>query len=261
MPDIRNIPEVKIEELDQLEEKENKELETKVEETLKNKNETRETTGTSKTKENESAQEEQEQTQDIDWKKKFQESQREALALHASVKEKEEKIEELSRPKEISDNELKEKYPEWEEMSEREQKLAREAENTKIRLTNIEAQNSIYHNEKRWSQKIDEQVKEWETLEQFPRITEKKEEFKRFCQKPTHKNIDLETLAKAFLFEVKDSPKKKASTPMTMKKDKGNQVPQKKKWTAEEVMSLRENYPRKYQELVIRGVFDDLEID
>jgi hypothetical protein len=260
MPEIKNIDdvEVKIEDLDQVEPEEESKGQEEEAKTIAGESKTNE-----QPEEGEASQAsagDSEVKNEIDWKTKFQESQKEAIALHGKNQKLQGQIEELSRPKEVSENQLKEKYPEWEEMSAREQRLAKDYENTQLRLTNLEAQNSVYHNEKKWVSLVDNQIKEWDTYEKFPGIVERPEEFKRYCQKPQHKNIDLETLAKSFLFEVKDPIKKKASAPISTSKSKATKGEGKKKWTADEVRAIRINQPSKYQKLVMSGALDDIDL-
>lgn len=142
---------------------------------------------------------ESDQTPEVDYKKKFANSTRENQVLMAKLKKLEQKLDQLSITAPVTEQELSENYPDWDEFTQSEQKLLRElhalkkskAESDKQLITLLE--------------KEETQQALKEAYVSFPQLKEHKGEFIKYINKPTHKGAPIPVLARSFLFEGNSS--------------------------------------------------------
>lgn len=139
-------------------------------------------------------------------KKKFSESSREAQIIAQNKKQLEEQIDEAQNMPEPTEEELKYEFPEWETLTDFEKRLAKDnLYQKRINERIKEIRNQQKEAEKRINERIVE-VEEFlidaEILKKFPDLEKKEEEFKKFATKSTRLTLDLEDLAKLFLFDM-----------------------------------------------------------
>lgn len=197
---------------------------------------------------------EEETQEEIDYREKFKSSQKEALRLREENLKLLEEKERLAEKKEVTIQELKDQYPDWDDMTEKEQALAKKDANNEIRIKALEARNQMYLNEKRLNREIGDQIELWEATSQYKDIISHKEDFRRYCKQDGNKGLELEKLAKLFLYELPPEKKVKGSTPMATSKNKIQEEP-KKGISVEDSAALRRNNPREWQRLLKEGAF------
>lgn len=190
-------------------------------------------------------------------KNKNKASQQEALVLIEKNKELEARLSKKVEPVEVTDDYLKNKYPDWEEMTLGEQRatrIAEEARQDSLRANNelleINKKTNEFNNDRQWSEKVDTFANDIQLVEQYPSLKGRIDELKIFCNRPTRKGMPLEDLVKIFLFE---SPAKAPEIKRHLFNAPGgvnNGKPPQKGITASEAKILREQKPKLYNKLV-----------
>ena len=141
-----------------------------------------------------------------DYKKKFVSSQREAKVLHSKLKG----FEKASEVPDPTDQDMVKEYPDWEDMSDFEKKIAKndwknERRNQAIDQVIVESKNVD-----NWNKKVDDFIADPANLVKNPRLEGKLEDFQIFAEKPSRRNVDFEDLVSAFLFNLDENkPAKK----------------------------------------------------
>lgn len=146
-----------------------------------------------------------------DYQKKFIESTREALVINAKNKQLNKAIEEAGQINDVTDDEVKAEFPEWEEMTATEQKLAKDNLLNKKRFQAISKVSQESKDIDAWNQKVDVFIEDPQTLINNPDLEGKVEKFKIFASKPTRRGIEFSDLVLAFMGDVaknKPAPKK-----------------------------------------------------
>lgn len=196
---------------------------------------------------------EQEKQKALESSKRYITSSKEGLKLKAKLKKLEAEKAKATTVQ-ITDNELKEKYKDWEDYTEQEQKAIRRAENAERRAAVAEEEQKKYAQEDEFTQELDDFLEIAEAEGSFPDVRDQVDEFRKFARE--NKGRDLESLAKIFTFDHPHAVQtKKPSTPF------GNSgrlqevnKPQKISWQQEE--ALRKNDPRKYEKMLEQGLLD-----
>lgn len=200
------------------------------------------------------------QEPEIDYKKKFTESAREALVQTAQRNELEKVIDGSVETPEPTEDELKAEYPEWDEMTSTEQKLAKKTLWNDKRFSIIEQAREERKNVQAWNEKVDQFVDDPANLTTYPELEGKTEEFRLFASKPTRRGLNFDDLVLAFNGELAKSRVKHTGK---MFETGGNAAkekmqPKNDKLSLEEGRKLMEtNYP-KYKELLRQGKIEML---
>lgn len=191
----------------------------------------------------------------IDYKAKFGESTRENQIIQSKIKSLEAQLGLITSDETPTETEMKEKYPLWDEMMDLERKFAinqviLEHRVNKTSLTILEIAE-----DKRWNEGLDRFLEKVEILNQFPGLKGKEKEFREFAKKPTHKGMDLEVIAKAFLYNPEKEPAKEKvpSKPVLEKGSGGGGQPPKTEMSPEDIKLLREQDPKLYNLYVKQG--------
>ena len=122
-----------------------------------------------------------EEKEEPDYKEKFSESSREAQKIHAKNRKLNEGISKAGEINTVDDEELKAEYPDWDVMSETEQKLARKnLINDKRFAVVVKATEEAKKIEK-WGDDVDTFVEDPKTLVDNPALEGKIDEFKTFA--------------------------------------------------------------------------------
>ena len=179
---------------------------------------------------------------ETDWEAKFKESQKEALILSEQIKKaEEEKLKKI----EITEDYLKEKYPDWEDMTLGEQKAIKKGEELEQEIQEIKNNTNKFNNDREWQEKVNTYITE-EVPDMFPKIVGREEEFKRFATRPSRKGLPMDDLAKIFLFENPVVEKKRS-----LFHAPGGDPPQPSEGiTADEAAELMRTKPLEYMRLV-----------
>jgi len=178
----------------------------------------------------------------VDWETKAKESQKEAMVLKSQL----DKIEEEKNKKvEITEDFLKEKYSDWEDMTLGEQKAIKKTEELEQEITEIKNSTNQFNNDRKWQESVESYINE-EIPDMFPKIVGREEEFKRFATRPSRKGLPMDDLAKIFLFENPVTEKKKS-----LFHSPGGEAPQPKEgMTPEEAAELMRTRPGEYVRLI-----------
>jgi hypothetical protein len=144
-------------------------------------------------------------------KKKASASAREAQVLHSRTKKYDEAVEEAEKVEPPTDEEMEVKYgkDEWEDMSEGSKQLAREAWVSNKRFEIMSAASKEGRDIEKWNGEVDKFIGDPKTLNKFPVLEGKQEDFKVFALKPTRRGLDFEDLVLAFKGDLADNPPKK----------------------------------------------------
>lgn len=103
-----------------------------------------------------------------------------------------------------------------------------------------------------WAIKIDEFTADEHNLQKYTKLAGHERDFAIFCMQKENMGIDLNILAKSFLFDFKPDIKKK-SLAMTPSSAGGAPPVADGFMDADEVKRLRTNEPRKYREMLRKG--------
>jgi hypothetical protein len=178
---------------------------------------------------------------EVDYKKKFSDSAREVQRLLEKDKQDQAKLQELeaqlaNKANEVSSEKLAEAYPDWDLMTDNEKWMAKELITLKEKS--------------KWEEDLTRAKKS------FPVLGEKEAEFKNYAYKYP-KAIDIEVLAKSFLFDNKpetpvqtqvEPPKKGLEKPTG-----GSRQAPSPGLTLEDIKRLRETQPKLYTKMIIEG--------
>jgi DNA repair exonuclease SbcCD nuclease subunit len=150
--------------------------------------------------------------QEIDYKKRYADSTREAQILHEKNKSLVDAYDEANKI-EVTEEDLQKEYTDWDLMTDTEKRLAKDSLLSTRRFAIIHESNQKFKKVEDWNIKVDEYAQNPETLVKIPDLEGKLDEFKVFASKPSRVGVDFETLASAFLFDVdklkKETPAKK----------------------------------------------------
>jgi hypothetical protein len=191
----------------------------------------------------------------VDYKKKFVESQREALILHSKNKRLNEAFTKASEMPDVTDEELQKEYPEWEEMSEFERKMARDSENSKRRMATISKVTEEFKSLDEWAEKVDAFISDPKTLNDNPGLEGREDEFRVFATKATRVGTDTDDLVAAFLYRVKTGKAKKKAKKKMFESGSGGPPgkPKPKKISIERARYLMEHDYPQYKKLLLAG--------
>jgi hypothetical protein len=131
----------------------------------------------------------------IDYKEKFSESTREAQNLVAKNNQAQARIDQLTNIN-ITENELRSLYPDWDSMNDIEKRAFRETAlaNKKANLA-LDLVNNMTE-QQQWAADFAK------TLKANPALAGREEAFKEYCYKPSHKSVPIDVLVKSFLFDI-----------------------------------------------------------
>lgn len=204
----------------------------------------------------ESQDQEQPEDKANDYQDKFKNSAREALILHARNKQFQESVEKASSINEVSDDEVveyaKSRNIDLETLEDYQLAIIKDTIINNKRFSVIKQTAEESKEIDQWADKVDTFVSDERNLEQYPEIAGQENEFREFCMKPSRRGLEMDILAKAFLFDVDKAPAKKRSL-LLSGGNGGSSAPKPKPMTADDAKLLRTTNPRKYNQLVKEG--------
>ncbi len=198
-----------------------------------------------------------------DYKEKFIASSKEAQILHAKD-EKNQKlnkaIDEAAQITEIPPEVIKAEYPEWDDMTATEQRLAKENYINNKRFEKIHQASLEGKDIEEWGKKVDSYTEDPQTLIDHPELEGKVEDFKVFANKQSRRGVDFAILVSAFLHDETKTAKPKSKSGMFEPGSGGpssKQKPKSDKMSFEDGQILKGNDFKKYSELLKAGKIED----
>ena len=198
-----------------------------------------------------------------DYKKRYEDSSREAHILYSKTKKITEVIEKAGDVPEPTEDELRSEYPEWDVMSDFEQKLAKKNMINDRKFDAIGEATKEFKDMETWGKKVDTFLADPETLSKNPALEGKEDEFKVFVSKETRRGVDFADLVSAFLYSEDQKPKVEHKGSMFETGTGGrNEKPKPKsdKINAEESRRLRITDYKKYLEYLKAGKIESTDI-
>lgn len=199
---------------------------------------------------------------EVDYKKKFGESTRENQIVMSRFNELQKVLGDITRKEVPTEDEMRGLEPDWDYLTDREKRDA-------MKMVVLERrQNLIFKTISDISLDSENARKLNEFIENEPRLKGKEDQFFDFATKPSHRGADMDTILKAFLFDFKETevtPPVPTPTPTPTPEsapslERGNPsagAPQdigKKELSADDLKALRTSDPRKYNEMVRKGL-------
>lgn len=146
---------------------------------------------------------------EVDYKKKFVESSKEALILHSRNKQIREAVENASKIPEPSEEEMRKIYGEdWDLMTDAERRLVIDNYVNKKRFEILQQAITAGKDLEEWISKVEKFSSDPKVLNQYPELEGKQGEFVEFASKPTRRGLPLEDVVAAFLFNYEKTMKK-----------------------------------------------------
>ena len=201
--------------------------------------------------------------EEIDYKKKFIASTREAQILSAKNKKVMEAFEKAEAIADPTDDDMTKEYPDWEDMGEFEKKIAKSNLVSTRRFSAISEIAKGFKDLEAWQNKVDEFIGDPQSLVNYPELEGKQEEFKFFATKPTRSGVEFETLVSAFAHDFeKAKPIVKKAAMFEMGSGGPNDKPKPKsdKLTLAEASALRDRDYKKWKEYLLAGKIEEEEI-
>lgn len=184
-------------------------------------------------------------------KTKFSASSREAHRLREmNIKLQEDKENLLN--KEVTEQELISKYPDWDDKTAGEKEAIRDKENLAIKVKNLEIKNSAFLNEKLLNKQISDSLDLWEGEGKYPQVLEHKAEFIKFCKQKDNKGVEIEKLAKLFSYDLPPTKNKLSTSPIGTSNKRGV-TNNSSGLSLDKIATIRRTNPREYQRLISEG--------
>lgn len=194
----------------------------------------------------------------VDYEKKFAESSRENQLLRERMAAEERARQELT--KDPTESELRAAFPSWDLYDDTQKEFARRtfgAERTASTAARIAQE---LQQDRAWNTSIEL------AISSDPALQGKEQAFKQFASKPQYKNVPMDVLISAFLQKHgAAAPPTTPPAPAPAPKpglEPGNGGPRTpdqgpKKYSGEELRTIRETDQRRYEEIIKSGQYDD----
>jgi len=193
-------------------------------------------------------------------KEKLSASSREAIRLAGETESQRQLIENLTNDEQVTDEEVKSRYKDFDFMSETEQELARD--NVRVMKSQAKLNRTIL--EEKTQRDKDAMISR--VIAENPDLAGREGAFVSYASKPKHKNTPLDVLAKAFLHEIRDEvedarlEKPPVKQPVVRPGLEGGSaggadVPKggPKTYTSEEIKEIRMKDNKRYLEMIRNG--------
>lgn len=171
------------------------------------------------------------------------------------VNEAYEKASQLAPP---TDEEMKEKFIEWDDLSDFERDMARKTELTDRRFQVVEESTRDFRKLTQWHSSVDNFIDDPINLSKNPLLEGREEGFKSFAKKSGNKGVAFDVLVPAFLYIDKPAVAKKGSMMETGTGGPIKTKPKSDKISLEEADVLREKDYAKYKEMVIKDKIETI---
>jgi len=206
---------------------------------------------------------EKEDKEQVDYKKKFIESTREAQILHAKNKKINDAFEEAQKIPTPDDEQMQKEYVDWDLMSEFEKKMAKDSYISRVRFESLSKVTAEFKDLEVWQERVENFIGDPKTLINKPELEGKQEEFRLFANKPSRRGVDFDTLVSSFLWDenkaMSSKPKNKGSMFETgTGGPNDNPQPKPDKISIEEARVLRQSDYGKWKEYLKAGKIEDM---
>lgn len=184
----------------------------------------------------------------IDYEKKFSESTREAQRLAQELEQERARIKSLTTNNNPTDNELRERFSNWDELNSVTQDVYRRQ--VAIEKQNTRLQNTLMEQiaEQKWKDELNSLTKkaDYKALRDDP-------EFEDYVFKPNHKGLSIETLADAFMHR-KGMAAPPPPTPGRPGLERGSGGPKEPEGdTQVDLQALSQQDPKKFRKDLVEG--------
>jgi hypothetical protein len=196
-----------------------------------------------------------ETTESVDYKEKYSNSSREAAILAAKLKKQNEALEKAGQIPKPTEEEMILEYPDWEDMSATEKRLATDSVWNNRRFEIVEGYSKVAKDIDAWTAKVDTFIEDPKTLIAHPDLEGKADGFKAFAVKETRRGVDFEDLVSAFLWKLESTKvtHKGKMMPTGTGGSKEKPQPVSDKISAEDAARLMETDYNKWMQLLQEG--------
>ena len=203
--------------------------------------------------------EEEKEEKEPDYKEKFSESSREAQKIRAKNRKLNEGISKASEINAVDDEELQAEYPDWDVMSETEQKLARKNLINDKRFALVTKATEEATKIEKWGDDVDTFVEDPKTLVDNPSLEGKVDEFKAFANNQSNHAVPFKILVSAFLHDMSIKKVKNKGKMMEVGSGGPNEKLKTKgdKISLDEAAKLMKSDYKKYKEFLLSGKIDN----
>jgi hypothetical protein len=199
--------------------------------------------------------------EEIDYKKKYSDSSREAMSLHFKNAKLTEKIEEAGDLPDPTIDELKAyarvQGASYDDLDEFSQNVLKENLIGRKRFELIRSASVENKNLDQWAGSVDAFINSSDAVTNYPSIQDNEAEFKKFCMKESRRGMDMEDLVASFMFKRQDEApvvKRPKQESILLTGGGSSEAPAKpKEITAEEARIIRTKNPKRYEQLVKEG--------
>lgn len=193
------------------------------------------------------------QKKEVDtYSKRYADSTRENQILNAKNKSIMDRLDKARQITEVSEEELQREFPEWNEMTTTEQRMAKRLYLQEKRFTFIDEAVEQTRQIDAWSDKVQEFLDDDTTTQTYKDLQGREAEFKLFATKPTRVGVPLADVVAAFLYDASKTPvkKHKGSLLATAGGARGGAPKAPNRYTAQDMATLRKENPKKWAQLV-----------
>lgn len=190
-----------------------------------------------------------------DYKEKFSESSREAQKIQAKNRTLNDGISKASEINDVTEDELKKEYPDWDVMSETERKLAKKNMINDKRFEIVTKATNDAKKIEKWGDDVAKFISDPKTLIDNPELEGKTDQFKSFANEATNHSVPFKILVSAFLHDLSVNAKPKSKGKMFETGSGGaNEKPRTSdKLTMDEARNLMRTDYKKFKDLLIKG--------
>jgi hypothetical protein len=195
-----------------------------------------------------------------DYKTKFAHSTRENQIITARLNEVTKVLGDITKQEIPSEDEMRAKVPGWDDLFDREKAI-------EMKMVVLERrQNQILNSFSNITRDVENERKLTQFITGEDRLKGREDQFRTFCEKPSHQGVPVEVLVNAFLFENPTTPPatpeptptpptpESAPSLMSGGKGSGGEAPRNTgQYSDEELKDLRTKDPKKYHDLIRTG--------
>ena len=198
-----------------------------------------------------------------DYKKKFSEEARQNQKIYAKNRKLNEGISKASEIVDVNEEELKTEYPDWDVMSDTEQKLAKKSLINDKRFAIVNQATEEAKKIEKWSDDVTTFISDPKILANNPQLEGKEEDFKVYANALSNHAVPFNILVSAFLHDMSNKPKPNnkgrmfevgSGGPNEKMKPKGDKI------SITEAGQLMKTDYKKYKEYLLAGKIDMSEI-
>jgi hypothetical protein len=194
-----------------------------------------------------------------DYKNKFVESQREAILQNERLKQKDAHISKLTTKDTPTDDEMRSLHPEWDQLDDYNKRVLTQIRQADKRAIAAEERATALERKREFEDSLVDFVES--PPPEFKALKGKESDFKRFAQRKANIGLPLDTLAKAYLFDIQDEIQTPHTPTLTPGLERGSggprSAPKPKKISAEEGREIRKTNFEEWRRLVKAGQIEE----